>query len=129
MAKTPHFNVYLTTALYERICIMAKHAERSRSKTVVWLARIGLSLETVPSEWTVDASGRQVATGIASGVSTNNAGVRVHFLAPMPVQVAIDNFRHDNNFESFSEALRVLLSAAFASLDNGQCDYCKGLQP
>lgn len=108
---------------------MADQSQRSKSKTVVWLVLIGLSLDVVPSEWGIDERGRQVATGIASGVSTNNNGRRMHFLAPEAIQIAVDNFRHDNDFESFSEALRVLISAAFAKLDNGPCVFCKGLQP
>ena len=129
MAKTPHFNATITAALHESIKTLAERTRRSQSKTVVYLVEIGLSLDRVPAEWTVDAQGRQIPTNIPAGAPTRGTSRRALFLAPEELQIQIDNFRADNNFNSFSAALRVLLTAGLDQLDRHGCRYCRGDRP
>lgn len=129
MAKTPHFNATITSALHEAIKTLAERTRRSQSKTVVYLVEIGLSLDCVPAEWAVDEHGKQVPTDIPAGAPTRGTSKRALFLAPERLQVQIDNFRADNNFNSFSEALRVLLTAGLQQLDRHGCEYCQGGKP
>jgi len=128
VARTPHFNVYLNDALVARIDALAQSTDRSRSKTMVWLARVGLTLDSVPVEWGVDEAGKQTPTKTPIGVSSCSNGKKALFIAPAEMQVLVDNFRHDNNFESFSEALRILMSAALHRIENGSCAYCRGVE-
>jgi len=121
----PYSNIYLTEGLSLRIRELAKLNHRSQSKQILYLLEIGLGLDRVPVEWETDSLGRQRPTSRPAG-TTISAGQRAFFRAPEPIWVEVDNFRHDNDLKSFSEAIRVLLTAALRELDTHGCCYCQG---
>jgi len=127
VTQKPHYNIYLNVALMHRIDqLKAQTHRKSRSTTILWLAKIGLHLPVVSSEWGVGENGEQVPTGVPVGVKHHTRGRRAIFHAPESVFVDLDNFRHDNGLPNLSAALRVLLHAALDYIDVRGCPFCRG---